>query len=41
MMAHRASWSIMEYYGLRNLQSDTDMRKSIATSGMGGTNDHR
>jgi uncharacterized protein YqfA (UPF0365 family) len=27
---------VMDYYNIRNLQSDTDMRKSIANAGMGG-----
>ena len=30
---------IMEYYNLRNLQSDTDMRNSIAGAGTGGRNE--
>jgi len=30
---------VMDYYNLRNLQSDTDMRRSIAGAGVGGTNE--
>jgi len=29
---------IMDYYRMQNIQSDTDMRNSIATPGQGGTN---
>jgi uncharacterized protein YqfA (UPF0365 family) len=30
---------VMDYYNLRNLQSDTEMRKSIAGAGLGGGSD--
>jgi uncharacterized protein YqfA (UPF0365 family) len=30
---------VMDYYNMRNIQSDTEMRKSIAGVGMGGGND--
>jgi uncharacterized protein YqfA (UPF0365 family) len=30
---------VMDFYNMRNLQSDTDMRKAIAGVGMGGGND--
>jgi len=32
---------VMDYYGLRNLQSDTEMRNSIAGTSQSGRNDNR
>jgi uncharacterized protein YqfA (UPF0365 family) len=33
---HSGKLGVMDYYKLQNVQADTDMRKSIATSAAGG-----